>query len=183
MKQAMQINLGGLTIQCMPGNLSEQSDIDALIVFADFSLRPLGRSSGQVYNAAGERLENSLLQAGPRHPGSILCTHAHSVAKGAIIHCIIKEDFTTDILRQACITAFSRVNAAGHRTLALAPLESNEFPSDEPEHPSAMLAGLDRIPAASRSIELVRIIVPEEISHAQYSIHVARAVSQLNLEL
>lgn len=180
----MRIHLEGLTIQCIPGSLVEQSSIDGLIVFANTWLKPHGASAEQVHEAGGQRVIGACAESGPATLGNVVVTEAFGVPADKLFHCVVVSadnlNPSSDLVRNCILEAARQADELGLRSLALSPLGS--FSGDDNAAGHGILQAVATLPGRSRHLNLVRVIVPPERAHEDVSMMIVREASRLRNE-
>ncbi len=80
--------LKGVTIECIKGDITKQSDMDAVVNAANAQLRPGGGVAGAIHRAAGPGLEEECRPLAPISPGEAVITGAHNLPNRHVIHCL-----------------------------------------------------------------------------------------------
>ena len=96
---------GGITIECLRGNIAAQDGIDAVVNAANSALRPGGGVAGAIHRAAGPGLEAECRPFAPIRPGQAVITGGHNLPNRHVIHClgpVYGQDEPADRLLAAC---------------------------------------------------------------------------------
>ena len=80
--------LHDITIECMQGDITRQSDLDAIVNAANAELRIGGGVAGAIHRAAGPELERECRPLAPIQPGKAVITGAHNLPNKHVIHCL-----------------------------------------------------------------------------------------------
>jgi O-acetyl-ADP-ribose deacetylase (regulator of RNase III) len=178
----MHTNFNGMTIHCLPGALTNQPGIDALIVFADTWLRPIGEQAERIHAIGGSVLRGACADAAPLTLGKIAKTNSCGLPNRALFHCVVasldRPEPTDELIGHCYRQALHRANEAGHRSVAFAPSPVQQGGDEDRGKFSAILSALDDLPTEQRHIDLVRIIVTDGLSYKSYARDVAREVSR-----
>jgi len=78
----------GVIIECVKGDITHQSDMDAIVNAANAQLLPGGGVAGAIHRAAGPGLEQECRQLAPIEPGQAVITSAHHLPNHFVIHCL-----------------------------------------------------------------------------------------------
>ena len=78
----------GVTIECVPGDIANQPDMDAIVNAANAELRIGGGVAGAIHRAAGPGLEEECQPLAPIEPGQAVITGAHNLPNKHVIHCL-----------------------------------------------------------------------------------------------
>jgi O-acetyl-ADP-ribose deacetylase (regulator of RNase III) len=77
-----------MTIECVQGDITRQTDIDAIVNAANAELRPGGGVAGAIHRAAGPGLDRECRPLAPIRPGEAVITGAHNLPNRYVIHCL-----------------------------------------------------------------------------------------------
>lgn len=84
----MQKSVGGVTIDCVQGDIASQPDVDAVVNAANAQLTTGGGVAGALHRAAGPGLEEECRPLAPISPGEAVITGAHDLPNGRVIHAL-----------------------------------------------------------------------------------------------
>ncbi len=84
----MKKTVSGVTIECVRGNIVEQSDLDAIVNAANAQLRMGGGVAGAIHRAAGPGLEAECRPLAPIRPGEAVISGGHNLPNRHVIHCL-----------------------------------------------------------------------------------------------
>jgi Predicted phosphatase homologous to the C-terminal domain of histone macroH2A1 len=84
----MQRNVGPVTIECVEGDITRQSDLAAVVNAANAELRPGGGVAGAIHAAAGPELDQACRPLAPIRPGQAVLTEAFGLPNECVIHCL-----------------------------------------------------------------------------------------------
>lgn len=175
----MRINLEKITLQCLGGRLSEQTQMDALLLFADTWLQPFGVDALDTHAVAGNRLRGACAHAGPLGSGSVAVTEPGSLNASAVYHAVVSSydhpvpDHTVieDVARQT-----GRIMRANrHRSLAFSPMRCDGLSPLETLTP--IVSGLCAVSNVDSDHLMIRIVVPEELSLDDFTTALLRSAS------
>lgn len=82
------LELHGITLECIEGDIANQSDMDAVVNAANAELRIGGGVAGAIHRAAGPGLEDECRPLAPIEPGESVITGAHGLPNRYVIHCL-----------------------------------------------------------------------------------------------
>lgn len=88
MVQARRVELGGIAIELVAGDLARQPDMDAVVNAANAELLPGGGVAGAIHRAAGPGLARECRPLAPVSPGEAVITGGHELANRYVIHCL-----------------------------------------------------------------------------------------------
>lgn len=78
----------GIEVEIIRGDISKQSDIQAVVNAANAQLRTGGGVAGAIHNAAGPELEKACQEFAPIKTGEAVITKAYNLDNDYIIHCL-----------------------------------------------------------------------------------------------
>lgn len=84
----MKKEVDGVMIECVRGDISSQSGIDAIVNAANAQLRTGGGVAGAIHRAAGPGLEEECRPLAPIKPGEAVITGGHNLPNDHVIHCL-----------------------------------------------------------------------------------------------
>ena len=83
-----QATIGGVVIEVSEGDITRQSDVDAVVNAANAALMPGGGVAGAIHRAAGPSLEEECRPLAPIRPGECAITGGHGLPNRWVIHCL-----------------------------------------------------------------------------------------------
>lgn len=84
----MTLRIGNAVIECQQGDITGQSDCDAVVNAANAELRTGGGVAGAIHRAAGPELDDECRSYAPIAPGEAVITGAHELPNRHVIHCL-----------------------------------------------------------------------------------------------
>jgi len=84
----MERTIGGLTLECIKGDLTAQPDIDIIVNAANRQLKGGGGVDGAINRAAGPELVKASRALGPIEAGEAVITPAFDLPNDYVIHCV-----------------------------------------------------------------------------------------------
>lgn len=84
----MQRTSGGVTVECVQGDIASQPDVDAVVNAANARLTTGGGVAGALHRAAGPGLEEECRPLAPISPGEAVITGAHALPNRRVIHAL-----------------------------------------------------------------------------------------------
>ncbi len=84
----MEINISGVVIECVSGDIASQDDITAVVNAANAQLRIGGGVAGALHLAAGPELERECRPLAPIKPGQAVITSGQRLPNRYVIHCL-----------------------------------------------------------------------------------------------
>lgn len=84
----MKITFKNCIIECVQGDIANQSDMEAIVNAANAQLRPGGGVAGAIHRVAGPGLETECRQYAPIRPGEAAISRAYQLPNRYVIHCL-----------------------------------------------------------------------------------------------
>jgi O-acetyl-ADP-ribose deacetylase len=82
----MRREVHGVTVECVRGDITAQSDVAAIVNAANAGLRSGGGVAGAIHRAAGPALEREARRLAPIEPGEAVITGGHDLPNRHVIH-------------------------------------------------------------------------------------------------
>jgi O-acetyl-ADP-ribose deacetylase (regulator of RNase III) len=79
---------GGVTVECVRGDITSQDDVEAVVNAANARLEPGGGVAGAIHRAAGPGLAREAVPLGPIAPGEAVVTGGHDLPNRYVIHAL-----------------------------------------------------------------------------------------------
>lgn len=121
----------GVTLECVQGDIANQSDMDAVVNAANAQLLPGGGVAGALHRAAGPGLEEECRPLAPIQPGEAVITGAHNLPNSHVIHClgpVYGRDKPEEKLLASCYTnALRLADDNGLSSIAFPAISSGAF--------------------------------------------------------
>lgn len=84
----MQVQIDGVTIEAVQGDIASQSDITAIVNAANAQLQIGGGVAGAIHRAAGPGLAEECRPMAPIRPGEAVISGGHNLPNEYVIHCL-----------------------------------------------------------------------------------------------
>ena len=159
----MEKDVNGVSIECVQGDITKQSDMQAVVNAANAQLEPGGGVAGAIHKAAGVALEKACEPLAPIEPTEAVITDAFNLPNAYVIHClgpVYGINRPEDLLLRKCYDRILDV-AEKHeiKSIALPALSTGAFgyPMEEAAD-VALKAVLDKTCALS-SVKHVRFVL------------------------
>jgi O-acetyl-ADP-ribose deacetylase (regulator of RNase III) len=134
--------VGGVTIECVQGDITSQPDVAAVVNAANAQLRSGGGVAGAIHSAAGPGLSEECRPKAPIEPGEAVITGGHDLPNDHVIHClgpVYGRDKPEDELLAACYrNALDLAEEKGLDSVAFPALSTGAF--GYPLHEAAEVA-------------------------------------------
>jgi O-acetyl-ADP-ribose deacetylase len=123
--------VGGVSLQLVQGDITDQPDLDAVANAANAELRPGGGVAGAIHAAAGPELDAACRPLAPIAPGGCVVTPAFGLPNRAVVHClgpVYGQDEPSDQLLASCYrSALSLADSEGLASLGFPALSTGIF--------------------------------------------------------
>ncbi len=86
--QAHEVEVHGVTVSLVTGDIVDQPDVDAVVNAANAALLPGGGVAGAIHRAAGPGLAEECRPLAPIAPGEAVVTGGHRLPNPYVIHCL-----------------------------------------------------------------------------------------------
>jgi O-acetyl-ADP-ribose deacetylase (regulator of RNase III) len=138
---------GGVTVECVLGDITAQDDVDAIVNAANARLTTGGGVAGAIHRAAGPGLAEEAVPLGPIRPGEAVITGGHGLPNRFVIHAlgpVYGQDRPESGLLSSCYrNALALAEENGARSIAFPAISTGVF-------------GYPVVEAAEVAIETVR---------------------------
>jgi O-acetyl-ADP-ribose deacetylase (regulator of RNase III) len=84
----MEVKIGKVIIECVRGDIANQTGFDAVVNAANAMLKPGGGVAGAIHRAAGPELEKECRNLAPIKPGEAVITKGYKLPNKFVIHCL-----------------------------------------------------------------------------------------------
>jgi O-acetyl-ADP-ribose deacetylase (regulator of RNase III) len=85
---AASVEVGGVSLELVDGDITRQPDIDAIVNAANAQLMPGGGVAGAIHRAAGPELAAECRGLAPIAPGEAVITSGQGLSNPWVIHCL-----------------------------------------------------------------------------------------------
>ncbi len=138
----MKYTIHNLTIECVEGDITDQTGFDAVVNAANDALRPGGGVAGAIHQAAGPELDQACRPLAPIQPGHAVITPAFGLPNRYVVHClgpVYGVDEPADQLLAACYdNALALAEQHQVQSIAFPALSTGAF--GYPMEPAAQIA-------------------------------------------
>ncbi len=155
--------IGGVTVECVEGDIADQPDMDAIVNAANAQLRIGGGVAGAIHRAAGPGLEEECRPLAPIGPGEAVISGGHELPNRYVIHClgpVYGRDEPSDVLLASCYRrALQLAEENAVQSIAFPAISTGAF--GYPMEDAARIAirtVLDALPQLS-SVEHIRFVL------------------------
>ena len=162
----MQRRIGGLTIECITGDITRQEGFDAVVNAANAQLRPGGGVAGAIHRAAGPGLYEECRPLAPIKPGQAVITGGHGLPNRHVIHClgpVYGVDTPSAVLLADCYRNALRVaEEHGLASVAFPAISTGIYGYPAAEAAPVAISAVAEMAPELRSVRLVRFVLHGE---------------------
>lgn len=177
----MQCTLGPVTVECVTGDISRQSDVDAVVNAANAALAPGGGVAGAIHRAAGPGLYAECRPLAPIVPGQAVITGGHDLPNSHVIHClgpVYGRDEPEDVLLADCYrNALRLAEEAAVGSVAFPSLSTGAFGYPVEEAAPVAIAAVGEVAPRLASVRLVRFVLWDAQTLGAYEVALEALVS------
>ncbi len=168
----MKLQIAGVTLELTQGDITRQTDLDAVVNAANAQLMPGGGVAGAIHRAAGPGLEEECRSLAPLRPGQAVMTGAHDLPNRHVIHClgpVYGVDEPSDQLLASCYErAIQLAEDAGLTSIGFPALSTGAFGYPTRDAASIAIDSVARAARAANRLDLIRFVL---FSQEDYEIH------------
>lgn len=158
--------VGGVTLECVIGNIATQGDVEAVVNAANAELRIGGGVAGALHRAAGPGLEAECRSLAPIEPGEAVVTSGHDLPNDYVIHClgpVYGRDEPADELLASCyVQALARAEELGIGSVAFPAISTGAFGYPLEEAARIALEAVAERAAGLDSVRRIRFVLYDE---------------------
>lgn len=155
-----------VNMECVVGDIANQTDIDAVVNAANAQLMPGGGVAGALHRAAGPKLAEECAPMAPIQPGQAVLTGGHNLPNRWVIHClgpVYGRDEPSDKLLADCYrNALKLADEHGIERLAFPALSTGAFGYPAEEAARVCATTLEDTLPELQNVRLVRFVLFDE---------------------
>ena len=155
-----------ISVQCVVGDIAQQSDVDAVVNAANAQLRTGGGVAGALHRAAGPGLAEEGRPMAPIAPGQAVLTGGHDLPNRWVIHClgpVYGVDKPEDQLLADCYrNALELAEEHGIERLAFPALSTGAFGYPAEQAAQVCATTLEAILPTLHKVRLIRFVLFDE---------------------
>jgi O-acetyl-ADP-ribose deacetylase len=160
---AVRVRVGEVAIELASGDITAQTDVDAIVNAANAHLQPGGGVAGAVHRAAGPDLAEECRDLAPINPGECVITGGHDLSADHVIHClgpVYGEDEPSDELLASCYSrALEIADEQGLESVAFPAISTGVFGYPVDEAAEVALRTILQVAPDLVSVRLVRFLL------------------------
>jgi O-acetyl-ADP-ribose deacetylase len=162
----VQRRIGGITIECMTGDITRQEGFDAVVNAANAQLRPGGGVAGAIHRAAGPGLYEECRPLAPIKPGQAVITGGHGLPNRHVIHClgpVYGVDTPSAVLLADCYrNALRAAEEHGLASVAFPAISTGIYGYPAAEAAPVAISAVAEMAPELRSVRVVRFVLHGE---------------------
>jgi O-acetyl-ADP-ribose deacetylase len=156
-------NIGPVRVECLAGDIAQQTDIEAIVNAANAQLLPGGGVAGAIHRAAGPGLAAECRPLAPIRPGEAVITGAHGLPNRYVIHClgpVYGSDEPADQLLASCYRQALRLaEEYGATSIAFPAISTGVFGYPREAAAQVAMATVSAQAPALRVVRLIRFVL------------------------
>lgn len=180
----MRISMGEVTLQCVVGDITQQSDIDVVVNWAGPTLmEDEGSISAAIHAAAGPELATACSHVARLAPGEAVLTEAFDLPNIGVIHCVgpgdRRDEAAPHVLSKCYENALRLSDNEAISSISFPALldEATRYPPEDAA--AAACKTVIGLAPDFRHIRLVRFVVHRQSAYQVFSRHLVRAAAEL----
>lgn len=163
---AHEVEVDGVTVSLVAGDIAAQPDMDAVVNAANAQLMPGGGVAGAIHRAAGPGLAEECRPLAPIAPGEAVITGAYRLPNRAVIHClgpVFGVDHPEGELLAACYrNALGLAEGRGLRSVAFPAISTGVFGYPLEEAADVAIGAIVSMAGGLRSVRAIRFVLVGE---------------------
>lgn len=158
--------VGGLTVECVQGDITRQPDLEAIVNAANAHLLTGGGVAGAIHRAAGPGLEAESRPLGPIRPGQAVITGGHLLPNAYVIHClgpVYGRDEPANVLLGDCYrNALRLADERGLRSVGFPAISTGVFGYPREEAAEVAMRAVAEVAPSLGAVALIRFVLYDE---------------------
>jgi O-acetyl-ADP-ribose deacetylase len=150
-------------IQCLQGDIANQTGIDAVVNAANAQLKPGGGVAGAIHLAAGPELYEECKSLAPIQPGEAVITKAYNLPNKYVVHClgpVYGRDKPEEKLLANCyINALKVADARGAESISFPAISTGIFGYPVEEAANVAFRAIQSQLPDLKNIRLIRMVL------------------------
>jgi O-acetyl-ADP-ribose deacetylase (regulator of RNase III) len=178
----MRINLENAAIEIVVGDITEQSDVEAVVNAANAELMPGGGVAGAIHRKAGPELAEACRPFAPISPGQAVATGAFNLPNAYVIHCLGPvygmEKPEAELLARCYRSAIALADAKGIASIAFPAISTGAFGYPVQETAPVACSAVVEALLGSSNVRVVRHVLLEEALCRLFADHTLKAIGR-----
>lgn len=162
----MKTTLGPITIECIQGDITSQTDMDAVVNAANAQLAPGGGVAGAIHRKAGPGLYEECKPLAPIQTGEAVITSGHGLPNPFVIHClgpVYGQDKPEAILLAKCYRNALRIaEEKGLNSIAIPAISTGIFGYPIAEAANIAFNTFEELAPKLKHIRTIRMVLYSE---------------------
>jgi len=152
-----------IIIECLQGDITRQTGIDAVVNAANAQLMPGGGVAGAIHRAAGPGLYEECKHLAPIKPGEAVITKAYNLPNKFVVHClgpvygVNKPE--EELLANCYINALKIADAKGVESIAFPAISTGIFGYPVGDAAKVTFQAIQSQLPQLKSIRLIRMVL------------------------
>lgn len=157
------VDVGPVRIELVRGDITAQTDLDAVVNAANAQLRPGGGVAGAIHAAAGPGLAAECEPLAPIEPGRCAMTGGHRLPNPHVVHCLGPvygvDEPAPDLLAGCYRHAVRLADEHGLRSIGFPAISTGIFGYPLDAAAAVALATVADVSSTVRSVRLIRFVL------------------------
>lgn len=158
--------IGDVTVECVVGDITRQSDVEGVVNAANAQLMSGGGVAGAIHRAAGPGLAEECRPLAPIQPGQAVITTGHNLPNPHVIHClgpVYGVDTPSDEKLASCYREGLRVaDENGLKGIAFPALSTGAFGYPMEEAANVAMPAVVEVAPRLASVRTVRFVLTDD---------------------
>lgn len=161
-----------MNLECVQGDITEQSDIDAVVNAANAELQTGGGVAGTIHRAAGPELTEATRPLAPIKPGQAVITEAFQLPNQYVIHCLGpvygKDNPAAELLAHCYQNALQLAENYELKSIAFPAISTGAFGYPLADATQVALAAIAKCCEQMKHVELIRFVLFSDTDYKHY---------------
>ncbi|MGH8272831.1 MAG: macro domain-containing protein [Gammaproteobacteria bacterium] len=159
----MEMNLQGVAVEIVRGDITKQPDMDAVVNAANAELMPGGGVAGAIHRGAGPGLAKECRPLAPIVPGEAVVTDAYDLPNRWIIHCLGpvygRDEPEAELLTACYRNALGLAEEKGVASIAFPAISAGAFGYPAMEAAEVAAHAMTMVAPGLKSLRRVRFVL------------------------
>lgn len=164
----MRWEVGNFFVECQKGDITTQTDIEAIVNATNAALMPGGGVAGAIHHAAGIELSKACVPLAPIRAGEAVITEGFKLPNRWVIHCLGpvygRDEPAAQLLMNCYRNALQLAEKHAIQSIAFPAISAGAFgyPLDEAAHVAAV--AIKQVGPSLQRVKLVRFVLFDQAS-------------------